>query len=909
MLLKNDLAEKISLDGTWLFSLGDSSSWQEIQVPGCWEAQGFSKFVDGPAKYKREFRIPSHWIGKTILVEFGAVSYVCILFLNGVEVGRHQGLWTPFTVDLTQLACVGEENTLELVVYKPGELYPIRSSLAGFIPDVSTTFGGIWQPVQITALSSGLTDLWINANLAAQLLEVRCKAVKIETGLARAFADGYIWLVEILDGERVVNSQRLAVTTDGSLGVSIPMSEAKVWSQNQPALYHVRVSLFEDGKLMARTSKKTGFRSLRAEGDQLLLNGEPVTLRGILSWGWEPDQIAPAYSIEQARAEMRRVRALGFNLIKLCLLVPTPAYFEAADEEGMLLWLEYPMWLPQVTDDLRELAPTEYAEITQMVHHHPSLVVYSLGCELSQAVDGDLLGALNQAVRERVSNVLLCDNSGSGESYGGLDFDYADFTDYHPYYDLHYFEPLLDNWRRDWQPSRPWIFGEFCNSDTFRDLDEINQANKSRRPWWLTEDNPVTRWRPESKAMLEAEQRLRKTQLEFSTQELVRISYAQSLVIRKYTLELIRRRKGIGGYVITGLRDTPISTSGLWDDFTRSKWTADQFMPINGETVLSLDGSRRRRWQYGGDRPDRMDIYNHWSGDQGHWAVILSLTGTEWPTGADVSWTLTDEAGNQLASGTDQAPDGQPGNPCQVATIDCRLPAVSQPRELSLRVSLESSRLKVENQWPIWVYPSLPELPQGLGILDPGGSLDACGDWLKPAAMSTAHRVRLGDPLASFRMILTTTWDAKLAKYVRNGGRLLLLQQGDSPLPARRCPFWREAVKLFPSHPLWRDGRFPQRGFTDLQFFGLASDVAFDPLRLQQALPKGSEITPILRRLDAREFHIGDYLFEAVIGSGFFLGCSLRLQGGLGAQPFGWERNVAGGALLSALLRYLDERS
>jgi hypothetical protein len=732
---------------------------------------------------------------------------------------------------------------------------------------------------------------------------VHCKAVKMGMAFNRAE-----WSVEILDGEKLVNSQALAVTADGSLRVSIPISEAKVWSQNQPALYNIRVSLFEAGKLLARTSQKTGFRSLRAEGDQLLLNGEPVLLRGILSWGWEPEQIAPAYTAEQAREEMRRVRELGFNLIKLCLLVPNPAYFEAADEEGMLLWLEYPMWLPQVTDDLRRQAPTEYAEITQAVHHHPSLVVYSLGCELSQAVDGDLLGALNQAVRGGVFNVLLCDNSGSGESYGGLDFDYADFTDYHPYYDLHYFEPLLDNWRRDWQPPRPWIFGEFCDSDTFRDLDEIIQANAGQRPWWLTEENPVTRWRTEAKAMLEADERFDKAQTGFSAQELLKISRAQALVVRKYTLELIRRRKGIGGYVVTGLRDTPISTSGLWDDFTRPKWTAKQFLPINGEAVLSLDGSRRRRWQYGGDRPDRLDIYNHWSGAQGHWAVILSLTGSEWPTGAGLTWTLIDGGGSQLASGTNRVPDGQPGKPCQVAVIDCKLPVVLQPRELSLSVSLESSRMKVENHWPIWVYPPLPEPPPGLGILDPGGSLDTCGDWLTPVAMSS-QRICAGDPLAEFRLIITTTWDAKLAKYVRNGGRLLLLQQGDSPLPIRRCPFWREAVKLFPSHPLWKDGRFPQRGFTDLQFFGLASDVAFDTLRLRQALPKGSEITPILRRLDAREFHVSDYLFEAAMGSGFFLGCSLRLQGGSGAQPFGWERNVAGGAMLSALLSYLDERS
>jgi hypothetical protein len=898
MLLKNDLAEKISLDGTWLFSLGDSAAWQEIQVPGCWESQGFSKLIEGPAKYKREFNIPSHWAGKTIQAAFGAVSYACTVSLNGVEVGKHQGLWTPFTVDLTQAVRLGELNTLEVVVYKPGEVYAVRSSLAGFIPDVSTTFGGIWQPVQITAISSPLADLRVRADLGSKTLAVHSKAVNNGVDFTRAE-----FFAEIYEGEKLINSQRREVPEDGTLDISVPIVEVKAWSPDQPTLYTVQVSLFVNEQLQARTSKRTGFRSLSAEGDQLLLNGEAVMLRGILSWGWEPDRIAPGYTPEQAQAEMRRVRGLGFNLIKLCLLVPTPAYFEAADEEGMLLWLEYPMWLPQVSEELRQLAPAEYAEITQAVHHHPSLVVYSLGCELSQAVDGELLGALNTAVRREVSNVLVCDNSGSGESYGGLDFDYADFTDYHPYYDLHYFEPLLDNWRRDWQAPRPWIFGEFCDSDTFRDLGELIQVNGSRRPWWLTEDNPVTRWRPEAKAMLEAEQRLNEAQTGFSTQELVRISYAQSLVIRKYTLELIRRRKGIGGYVVTGLRDTPISTSGVWDDFTRSKWTAEQFLPINGEAVLSLDGSRRRHWQYGGDRPDRLDIYNHWSGERAHWVVILSLTEAGWPRGADLTWSLTDDTGSQLASGTNLVPEGQLGKPSQVGWIDCKLPDVDRPKELSLRVLIDNKGVKIENCWPMWVYPPLLEPPSDLGILDPGGALDSCGEWLK-----SVHRMRSGEALAAFRMIITTSWEAKMAAYIQDGGRLLLLQQGEAPLPARRCPFWREAIKLFPSHPFWQSGSFPQKGFTDLQFFGLASDVTFDTARLRQALPEGSEINPLLRRLDAREFHVSEYLFEAVMGRGILLGCSLRLPGGVGAQPFGWERNVSGGAMFEALLRYLDEK-
>ena len=80
-------------------------------------------------------------------------------------------------------------------------------------------------------------------------------------------------------------------------------------------------------------------------------------------------------------------------------------------------------------------------------------------------------------MRELASGVLVCDNSGSGEAYGGLPFDFADFVDYHTYGEIHHFEPILDNWLRGWQAPRPWIFGETCDSDGFRDLSELTAAN------------------------------------------------------------------------------------------------------------------------------------------------------------------------------------------------------------------------------------------------------------------------------------------------------------------------------------------------------------------------------------------------------------------------------------------------
>jgi hypothetical protein len=148
-------------------------------------------------------------------------------------------------------------------------------------------------------------------------------------------------------------------------------------------------------------------------------------------------------------------------------------------------------------------------------------------------------------------------------------------------------------------------------------------------------------------------------------------------------------------------------------------------------------------------------------------------------------------------------------------------------------------------------------------------------------------------------LIVTAALDKSVRTYLHEGGSVLLLQHNDGPLPVQRVPFWREAIKLLCPHPLWQ--RFPNDGFVDLQFFGLATDTAFDTDRIA-ALPDIHDYRPILRRLDARTFAIGDYLFEASVGKGRLVACSLRLHGSAGMQPTGLKRNVAGRFLLDTLL-------
>jgi hypothetical protein len=900
MLLTNDLAEILSLEGDWEFALGPESGWHTLRVPGCWEAQGHEMYTDGPARYRRALVIPDAWQGRHILLEFDAVSFACEVFWNGTPVGRHEGLWTPFVVEVTQAARPGEVNQVELQVYKPGNQYPMRRCLAGFLPDLATSFGGIWQPARLRAVSQvALQNVQIQAQAGSSSLRVQAHLARWKTGAAEG-----LWRVSVEQGGEAVAFQETSLMTGDSLDLSIPVPGVERWSPEQPALYTVQIEWWEDGVLLASTQKRTGFRELRAQGDQLLLNGQPFQVRGILSWGWNPDTIAPYYTLDEARREMRQARAMGFNLIKLCLFVPNQAYFDAADEEGMLLWEELPMWLPEMTPALRARAPQEYEDILNAIAHHPAIVLFSLGCELNQSVDGGLLSRLSQVVRLQAPDVLLCDNSGSGESYGGLDFDFSDFTDYHPYYDLHYFEPLLDHWRRDWQPERPWIFGEFCDSDSFRDQSKIVQANHGDRPWWLTSQNPVTRWRPEAQAAVEWADRLAAANTGVSFDEMTRISYRQSFVIRKYTLEALRRRRGIGGYVVTGLRDTPISTSGIWDDFLSPKWPAEDFRPFNSDDVLCLDVGRRRRWQHGGDRPDPLGPYTLWSGTPARWDVILHSARRDWPAGGRLVWTLHTLDGRPAASG-EQESDApvRAGIPARVGVIHWHTPALQQGTGYTLAVSFSTGSDTIRNDWPIWVYPRLADPPAQLAVYDPLGLLDDFGGWLQAVPRLSSGEAARDDGFA--RLVVATHLDSGLWQAIHSGGSVVLLQQGEGPLPVRRCPFWREAIKLFSPHQIWQC--FPQQGFTNLQFLGIAGDMAFDTPRLLETLPEGAVFHPILRRLDAREFHISEYLFEAQYGSGRLCGCSLRLQGGSGAQPYGWNRNVAGAALLAELLRVYNQ--
>ena len=134
-------------------------------MPGCWEAQGYAHRVDGPAVYRKTVQIPAAWQGRRVHLQFDAVSYYAEICVNGTPAGTHTGTWTAFEFDVTDAIRPGDENAIEVTVWKPGERFPLRESLAGFLPDVFVMFGGIWQSARLVAFpGAAISELSVRAS-------------------------------------------------------------------------------------------------------------------------------------------------------------------------------------------------------------------------------------------------------------------------------------------------------------------------------------------------------------------------------------------------------------------------------------------------------------------------------------------------------------------------------------------------------------------------------------------------------------------------------------------------------------------------------------------------------------------------------------------------------------------------
>lgn len=874
----------ISLTELWELRREGDTIWKPVNVPGCWEDTGISKIDPGPYWYRTTFQVPEAFSGRRIWLRFCAVSYYCRVQVNGHFVGKHIGAWDTFSFEITDCVQPGALAELLVMVEKPASLtagpdsthlpghYPLRKTLSGFLPYVwGHAFGGIWQDVLLFSTGKRyIKDIWVHGTSDGQVI---AEFNTSTSGLAR---------IVIFDPENQPIWDR-TITISRASKIQINLDQPKPWSTISPSLYNMKISLPGDDERTIRF----GLRSFQSKGRILTLNNKPVFPRMILSWGWYANQLSPDPGPDRVQADMIHLRSLGYNGIKLCLWFPPKYYFDLADETGMLLWVELPLWLPIPHEGFNTMVTQEYNHLVIQARQHPSVVFYTLGCELGKFVNEELLNQLYTQTKVLTTGVLIRDNSGSGEAYGGSLIEHADFDDNHFYCDLEYLRPTLDAFSPGWRDEKPWLMGEFCDYDTFPDV--------SPR-WWNNPDPNVNpqgaRW--EMRVTTHAE-RLSQNKLQAQVEELTTASYSQALVHRKYTLETLRARADFSGYVITGEIDTPVSTAGMWNSNGVNKFDPATFSIFNQDFVLILGWDRHRAWVSGGDRPSPRDRFNHVSGA----LVRYHLLGSNYSLHegvAHVTWDIAFHGQSPFASGEDVTSFVlSPGHVRELTIFEFIAPKVDSPRQAVMKAQVRIDSQQFTNTWPVWFFPPNTWIDMPFfGLFDP---LNILGDLTKLAG----DRCILG--VEGISVAVCSGWSDKIDTFVKRGGRIVMIEglNGISgPLPVVPVPYWREALKLVENHSAWGD--FPHGYNPDMQFYSMAPDCALN------ANDFVGTMYPIFRRLDMRGMELLEYAIELEWGNGRIIATTLRFSGGLGDQPNELRYCPAGQHLLANWIRSLHEK-
>lgn len=562
----------------------DSPEWKPIGVPGAWQ-KVLGVDANGVAWYRRE--LPSQvaaWArrGSRVLVGFASVATDCWAWVGEHEIGRHVGDYLPFEFDATDAVLAGETRLAVRVdqVHAPrppkGVVVENGHITKGFHDVLSIQHAGIWGEVWVReagACSVPPGGLWAHADAEKRLVRIRAR---VAGEMAACSADATLFAP---DGTHA-GSTPLRLSGDELVG-EVPLTGMpELWSIRSPSLYTLRLELRSASAGADVYQRRVGFRTFSTggpDGRRLLLNGRAIQVRGVLSWGHEPEHMAPAPTSEQTRREFQRFREMGFNAVCMCMFYPPEHVYDIADETGMLVWQEHPVWKSRMSPDFlpeyRRLSEGFFARDAA----HPSVFIVSGTCE-HEAYNEELSAWWWEKARERLPSTLRQIQTGFLEwTPPGR----TDLYDDHVYDNPGRWGPFLDDIAAKiggMQP-KPFIMGETIISNAWPDLGRYEHEAPDKSAWWR------------SRGLEECRRVEKEIERDLGAATLARFREQGARwgpELRKRYTEMLRVRGGNAGFVTNSVRDVPICRVGLMDDLGHWRFTPEQTLPWLSDVVLTL---------------------------------------------------------------------------------------------------------------------------------------------------------------------------------------------------------------------------------------------------------------------------------------------------------------------------------
>ncbi|VGO16417.1 Beta-galactosidase [Pontiella desulfatans] len=390
----------------------DVSGWDEIEVPSNWQMKGYGvpiyvnqpmAFPNNPpfipadyspvGSYRRSFNLPEHWAGRETFIHFDGVKSAFYIWLNGERVGYSQGSMTPAEFNLSPFLKEGE-NTLAVEVY--------RWSDGSYLEDQDTwDLSGIYRDVYLFSKPkihirdihavTRLDDRYENA-----VLDVTADVRNLSEAAMPA-GEVVCDLYDSRDAKTVIASGRIVANEEARLNLQLAIDKPLKWSAETPHLYKLAVSLRLENEVVEATCINIGFKRVEVVGNQFLVNGKPIYLKGVNRPEMDPRR-GNALTRERMLEDVLLMKRFNINAVRTSHYPSHPYFMDLCDEYGLYVYDEAnveshenrvvsgpwecavsplpgddPVWGDQVVD-----------RVERMVHrdkNRAAVVIWSLGNE------------------------------------------------------------------------------------------------------------------------------------------------------------------------------------------------------------------------------------------------------------------------------------------------------------------------------------------------------------------------------------------------------------------------------------------------------------------------------------------------------------------------------------------------
>ena len=362
-----------------------------MQIPGDWNTQDERLFFyEGTVWFKKSFQAVPVQDYRTLLY-FGAVNYDCRVWVNGKEVGHHIGGFTPFNFDVTELLKEGE-NTVIVKVDNKRHAEDVPTQIFDW-----WNYGGITRDVKLVKVPTVYLEdysLQLEKVKGGKGEKVREISFSARLNKAEAGHEVTVFIPEL----KIEKS--FTTDADGKVQCStfnVPSKRLTLWSPENPKLYQVQVIL--DNMTIA---DEIGFRTIETRDKQILLNGQPIFLKGISIHNEKPNGGGRANSAEDARTLLGWAKELGCNFVRLAHYPHHEEMVREAERMGILVWSEIPVYWtiawknPKTFENARQ-------QLTDMIsrdHNRANVIIWSIANETPHSAErDDFLGRLAQYAR------------------------------------------------------------------------------------------------------------------------------------------------------------------------------------------------------------------------------------------------------------------------------------------------------------------------------------------------------------------------------------------------------------------------------------------------------------------------------------------------------------------------------